>query len=211
MSSNCSGITCRLEVITPLAKKINCLDVKQIAEICITEIPPLIRARLVSLYILDETSDILHLEKNNHPFLINNIVSLNQNPPSEVQLAGLVARLEDERSRATTLIGRHRDLQERARKALEQLGEAQRITALNEGRESLRDFVTRTEATLDTEAVERLELEARAQAATLDVLETLDRGLPPPTARPATDEGNVRERAERLLRDGPYDRILQDG
>ena len=137
--------------------------------------------------------------------------ALNQNPPSEVQLAGLVARLEDERSRATTLISRHRDLQERARKALEQLGEAQRITALNEGRESLRDFVTRTEATLDTEAVERLELEARAQAATLDVLETLDHGLPPPTARPATDEGNVRERAERLLRDGPYDRILQDG
>jgi len=87
MSSNCSGITCRLEVITPLAKKINCLDVKQIAEICITEIPPLIRARLVSLYILDETSDILHLEKNNHPFLINNIVSLNQNPPSPMVAA----------------------------------------------------------------------------------------------------------------------------
>jgi diguanylate cyclase (GGDEF)-like protein len=78
----CSGSTCRLEVITPLAKKINCLDVKRISEICVLEIPGLIGAKLASLYILDETSDILHLEKHNHPFLINNIVSLNQNPPS---------------------------------------------------------------------------------------------------------------------------------
>ncbi|MHC5155529.1 MAG: hypothetical protein ACYSO3_05315, partial [Planctomycetota bacterium] len=57
----------QLDVITPLAKKINCLDVKRIAEICIHEIPKLIGAKLASLYILDESSDILHLEKNNHP------------------------------------------------------------------------------------------------------------------------------------------------
>jgi len=80
-------MTCRLDVITPLVKKINCLDVKQIAEICIAEVPSLIAARLASLYILDEASDILHLEKNNHPFLINNIVSLNQNPPSPMVAA----------------------------------------------------------------------------------------------------------------------------
>jgi hypothetical protein len=73
----------QLDVITPLAKKI----VKRIAEICIHEIPNLIGAKLASLYILDESSDILHLEKNNHPFLINNIVSLNQNPPSPMVAA----------------------------------------------------------------------------------------------------------------------------
>jgi len=83
----CSTSSCRLDVITPLAKKINCLDVKRIAEICIHEIPKLIGAKLASLYILDESSDILHLEKNNHPFLINNIVSLNQNPPSPMVAA----------------------------------------------------------------------------------------------------------------------------
>lgn len=83
----CSGGTCKLVMITPLTKQINCLDVKRIAELCITEIPQLIGARLASLYILDETSDILHLEKNNHPFLINNIVSLNQNPPSPMVAA----------------------------------------------------------------------------------------------------------------------------
>lgn len=76
-----------LEAVTPLAKRLNCLDMKKIAEVCIEEIPRLIEARLASLYILDETSDILHLEKNNHPFLINNIVSLNQNPPSPMVAA----------------------------------------------------------------------------------------------------------------------------
>lgn len=83
----CKGSSCRLDIITPLAKKINCLDIKRIADICIDEIPKLIGAKLASLYILDENSDILHLEKNNHPFLINNIVSLNQNPPSPMVAA----------------------------------------------------------------------------------------------------------------------------
>ena len=86
VAKGCLG-NCRLDIITPLAKKINCLDVKRIADICVDEIPGLIGARLASLYILDENSDILHLEKNNHSFLINNIVSLNQNPPSPMVAA----------------------------------------------------------------------------------------------------------------------------
>ncbi len=76
-----------LEAITPLAKRLNCLEMDKIAEVCVNEIPRLIGSRRVSLYILDESSDILHLEKNNHPFLINNIVSLNQNPPSPMVAA----------------------------------------------------------------------------------------------------------------------------
>lgn len=77
----------RLELITPLVQQLSCLDIKKIADICVNEIPKLLNARLASLYILDEASDILHLEKNNHPFLINNIVSLNQNPPSPMVAA----------------------------------------------------------------------------------------------------------------------------
>ena len=84
---SCSGNVYRLEVVTPLVQQLNCLDIKKIADICVDEIPKLIGARLASLYILDEASDILHLEKNNHPFLINNIVSLNQNPPSPMVAA----------------------------------------------------------------------------------------------------------------------------
>jgi len=78
----CNKSACYIESITPLAQRLNCLDMDQIADICITDIPALVGAKLASLYLLDDMSDILHLEKYNHPFLINNVVSLNQNPPS---------------------------------------------------------------------------------------------------------------------------------
>jgi len=87
-SARCSsGQRCHLIEIAPLAQQLNCLDIKKIADICINRIPALIGVQLASLYILDETSDILHLEANNHDFLINNIVSLNQNPPSPMVAA----------------------------------------------------------------------------------------------------------------------------
>jgi len=69
-----------LEQVTPLARQINCLDIDRIADVCIKSIPALVNASFASLYILDETSNILHLYKHNHPFLINKIVSLNQTP-----------------------------------------------------------------------------------------------------------------------------------
>jgi len=76
-----------LEQITPLARQINCLDIQKIAEVCIKKIPELVGARFASMYVLDETSNILHLLSHNHPYLINNIVSLNQNPPSPMVMA----------------------------------------------------------------------------------------------------------------------------
>jgi diguanylate cyclase (GGDEF)-like protein len=76
-----------LERITPLARQINCLDIQRIAEVCVTSIPELVNARFASVYVLDETSNILHLLRHNHPYLINKIVSLNQNPPSPMVMA----------------------------------------------------------------------------------------------------------------------------
>jgi diguanylate cyclase (GGDEF)-like protein len=76
-----------LEQVTPLARQINCLDIRRIADICITNIPKLVGIKFASLYILDETNTILHLQKHNHPFSINKIVSLNQNPPSPMVMA----------------------------------------------------------------------------------------------------------------------------
>ncbi|HBG25756.1 MAG TPA: hypothetical protein DDX75_01525, partial [Phycisphaerales bacterium] len=67
-----------LDAITPLAQQLNCLDIQQIGRICVEQLPRLINARFVSLYILDQSSDMLHLECHNHTWLINNIVSLNQ-------------------------------------------------------------------------------------------------------------------------------------
>jgi len=75
------------EQVTPLARQINCLDIERIANICIENLPGLVGARFASLYILDETNTILHLQKHNHPFVINKIVSLNQNPPSPMVMA----------------------------------------------------------------------------------------------------------------------------
>ncbi len=72
----------RLEFIAPLVQQLNSLDIDQIADVCIDELTKLMGVKLASLFILDDSSDILHLIKNNHSHLINNIVSLNQNPPS---------------------------------------------------------------------------------------------------------------------------------
>jgi diguanylate cyclase (GGDEF)-like protein len=76
-----------LERVTPLARRVNCLDIERIADVCINEIPNLVGVRLASLYVIDETNNILHLQKYNHPFVINKIVSLNQNPPSPMVMA----------------------------------------------------------------------------------------------------------------------------
>jgi hypothetical protein len=78
---------CKLGLITPLAQQINCLDINRIADICVCQIPSLVGASRASLYILDEEGDMLHLQKHNHQFLINHIVSLNQNPPSPMIVA----------------------------------------------------------------------------------------------------------------------------
>ena len=82
-----------LEQITPLARQINCLDIERIATICVRKIPKLLDARLASLYILDDASNMLHLQKSNHPYLINKIVSLNQNPPSPMVIAAKSKKL----------------------------------------------------------------------------------------------------------------------
>ena len=65
-----------LEQVTPLARHINCLDIKRIADICIENIPRLVNVKYASLYVLDETNNMLYLQKYSHPFVLNKIVSL---------------------------------------------------------------------------------------------------------------------------------------
>ena len=76
-----------LERITPLARQINCLDIERIAEICVTMVPKLVEMTFGSLYVLDETNQMLHLIRYSHPYPINRLVSLNQMPPSPMTLA----------------------------------------------------------------------------------------------------------------------------
>jgi len=76
-----------LQQLTPLAKKINCLDIDRIAKICIENIPRLVGVKFASLYLLDDDTNILHLREHNHSFPINKIVSLNQDPPSPMVMS----------------------------------------------------------------------------------------------------------------------------
>ncbi|MHC4648215.1 MAG: sensor domain-containing diguanylate cyclase [Planctomycetota bacterium] len=87
-NSDCvdSGLSV-LERITPLARQISCLDIERIAKVCIEDISNLFGVKYSSLYILNEANNILHLQRCNHPFLINRIVSLNQRPASPMVMA----------------------------------------------------------------------------------------------------------------------------
>jgi diguanylate cyclase (GGDEF)-like protein len=82
-----NGSVSLLEQITPLARQINCLDIDRIADICVKNIAVMVGVRFASLYILDEATGILHLQKYNHPYLINKIVSLNQSLVSPMIMA----------------------------------------------------------------------------------------------------------------------------
>ncbi|MHC4568343.1 MAG: sensor domain-containing diguanylate cyclase, partial [Planctomycetota bacterium] len=84
---NADSDTSLLEQVTPLARQINCLDIDRIADVCIKRIPSLVNASFASVYTLDETNNILHLYKHNHPFPINQIVSLNQSPTPPMIMA----------------------------------------------------------------------------------------------------------------------------
>ncbi len=83
----------RLDDITPIVKQLNSMEIATIADVCINNIPEIIGVKFASFYCLDEVSGILHLEKNNQPFVINNIVSLNQNPPTLMVSAALSKEL----------------------------------------------------------------------------------------------------------------------
>ena len=76
-----------LQEITPLAREINCLDIEKIAKVCVERVTKLVNVRFISLYVLDETNNMLYLQKYNHPYLLNKIVSLNQNPSSPMIMA----------------------------------------------------------------------------------------------------------------------------
>jgi len=84
---SCDGDLSLIGRLTPLAREVNCLDLERIARVCVQKVPELVRVRLASLYILDETTEMLYLQRCNHPFLINKIVSLNQKPPSPMVMA----------------------------------------------------------------------------------------------------------------------------
>ncbi len=61
--NNADASVSLLEQVTPLTRQINCLEIERIADVCVKNIPSLVRVRFSSLYLLDETNNILHLHQ----------------------------------------------------------------------------------------------------------------------------------------------------
>lgn len=117
-------------------------------------------------------------------------------PSDEARVAGLVSRLEQERQSAEQQVAAFHSYRQRAAEVLARLGDVRQLEALNEQRAQLHRFMASAEATLDPERAAELEMQARAEAARLDVLEGLDQGRYPLT-EPA-QEGAALKRTRQL-------------
>ncbi len=125
------------------------------------------------------------------------------------RLGILTAQLEDARERARSQVAIYRELQQRVANDLERLNEAQRLAEINEERERLRRLAALTQPGVDSEALNALEAEAKAEAAKLDVLDALDSGATDLYTGSHAGDGrqadNPAVRARELLADSSLD------
>ena len=77
----------KINHISDLSHQINCLNLDQIASVCIEAIPKLIAARYASLYTFESEQEVLHLLRQNHTYAINRLVELKENPASPMTVA----------------------------------------------------------------------------------------------------------------------------
>ena len=80
-------IVARIDGVTRLCQQINSLQLDQVVQLCIQRVPPLLGAKLASLYLLDEGKRLLRLQQHNHPYPINAVISLDERPNSPMALA----------------------------------------------------------------------------------------------------------------------------
>lgn len=81
------GVLEKIDRISQLSRKINCLDLEKIASVCIEEIPRLISARFASLYRFDSDQGVMHLLRHNHPYAIDRLVVLDEHENSPMAIA----------------------------------------------------------------------------------------------------------------------------
>lgn len=135
--------------------------------------------------------------------------SLEDPAAEESTIAELTRRLQEDRQAARLLILDHQRRRAEAEQRLERLGQAQRLAALNAEREALRGMLTRAQDGMDEAAVTELEIRARAEAASLDLLDQLEGRTVAPS--PKLDEvapTEARSKAAALLSQRPYDDLL---
>ncbi|MBN2374841.1 MAG: sensor domain-containing diguanylate cyclase [Sedimentisphaerales bacterium] len=72
----------RIRSISRLARKINCLNLKQISAVCVNEIPSLISARFASMYHYESEGNSLRLLSHNHSYKIAQKIALDEHSKS---------------------------------------------------------------------------------------------------------------------------------
>ena len=77
----------KINQISQLSRQINCLDLEQIASVCIEQIPQLISASFASLYTYDSKKEELRLLQHNHPYSIAKVFVLSEHPQLPMSLA----------------------------------------------------------------------------------------------------------------------------
>ena len=77
----------KINQISHLSRQINCLDLENIASVCIEQIPRLISASFASLYTYDSQKEVLHLLQHNHPYSIAKVFVLSEHPQLPMSLA----------------------------------------------------------------------------------------------------------------------------
>jgi diguanylate cyclase (GGDEF)-like protein len=77
----------KINQISDLSKQINCLNLKQITQVCIQKIPELISARFASLYSYNPTTETLRLLRHNHPYDIEPYIHITTQPDTPMAVA----------------------------------------------------------------------------------------------------------------------------
>lgn len=70
----------RFSRISKISRKVNSLDIDQIAMACIYDIPEIFHATYASLYTYNKETNCLHLTRHNHPHKISSLVNVGDNP-----------------------------------------------------------------------------------------------------------------------------------
>ncbi len=70
----------RFRRISSISRKVNSLDLDEIARACVEDIPDIFHAKYASIYTYDSENQCLHLMRHNHDHKISSLVNINSNP-----------------------------------------------------------------------------------------------------------------------------------
>ncbi len=88
-----SSVLETMNMLSRLSQEINCLDLDEIINICVTKIPLLVDARYASLYLHNYQDNTLELKRHNHGYRIDDVVRVSEDSKSAMCRALLERRI----------------------------------------------------------------------------------------------------------------------